>query len=163
MTVKTVAIRRNLLWRGMHVRGRGGEDGRQTTSNVRIDLVVEGVWICGLEFDYANEESFYWSALRRDGGRTPGPACRYPPRGRPSRIAFLPPDVLAATETRLDRGAVNVRIGEGRTAEVLRNLCFRIHEEQPERWNSTGRARPKPFRGGARSAARYIAERAARS
>ena len=41
---------------------------------------------------------------------------------------------LAATETRLDQGAVNVRIGEGRTAEVLRNLCFRIHEEEPGRW-----------------------------
>jgi hypothetical protein len=34
---------------------------------------------------------------------------------------------MAATEDRLQDGAVNVRIGEGRTAEVLRNLCFVIH------------------------------------
>ena len=33
---------------------------------------------------------------------------------------------MAATEDRLQDGAVNVRIGEGRTAEVLRNLCFQI-------------------------------------
>ena len=43
---------------------------------------------------------------------------------------------LAATETRLDQGAVNVRVGEGRTAEVLRNLCLRIVDEHPERWKS---------------------------
>ncbi len=41
---------------------------------------------------------------------------------------------LAATETRLHQGAVNVRIGEGRTAEVLRNLCFRVMDESPDRW-----------------------------
>jgi len=33
---------------------------------------------------------------------------------------------LAASETRLDPGAVNVLLGEGRTAEVLRNLCYQI-------------------------------------
>ena len=44
-------------------------------------------------------------------------------------IAFLPPmSGLAAAETRLDPGAVEVRIGEGRTAEVLRNLCHQIHD-----------------------------------
>jgi hypothetical protein len=31
---------------------------------------------------------------------------------------------LAANETRLDPGAISVRLGEGRTAEVLRNLCY---------------------------------------
>lgn len=40
---------------------------------------------------------------------------------------------LAANEIRLDRGAVNVRIGEGRTAEVLRNLCYRLVQDQDER------------------------------
>ena len=51
------------------------------------------------------------------------------------RIAFLPPmSGLAATEARLDAGSVNVRIGEGRTAEVLRNLCYTIHQEREDRW-----------------------------
>ena len=49
-----------LLWRDLHVR----EGTSQGTENVRIDIVVDGVsnggvWTCGLEFDYANEESFY--------------------------------------------------------------------------------------------------------
>ena len=43
---------------------------------------------------------------------------------------------LAANEVRLDTGAVNVRIGEGRTAEVLRNLCFRISQEKTEHWQA---------------------------
>jgi len=46
-------------------------------------------------------------------------------------VAFMPAmSGLAATETRLDVGAINVRIGEGRTAEVLRNLCYRLVEQE---------------------------------
>ena len=153
----------NLLWRGMHVRDVRREEGRQATSNIRIDLVVEGVtagerWLCGLEFDYANEESFYCRPLRKDDGRTPD-RMPVPDAAADVRIAFLPPmSGLAATETRLDQGALNVRIGEGRTAEVLRNLCFRIHEEQPERWNGLVEHVRSLF-GAELDPPRYIAER----
>ena len=124
-----------LLWNGLHVRDVRREDGRQRTLNVRVEIVVEGVaggraWKCGLEFDYANEESFYCRPLSLDGGRMP-----VPKEAGGVRTAFLPPmSGMAATETRLDEGAVNVRVGEGRTAEVLRNLCYRIHEERPDHW-----------------------------
>ena len=129
----------NLLWRDLHVRDVQRVEGRQRTSNIRIDLVVEGVsrgrgWTCGLEFDYANEESFYCRPLRLSEDGTAG-RMRVPDDAGDTRIAFLPPmSGLTATETRLDRGAVNVRIGEGRTADVLRNLCFRIVEAEPSRW-----------------------------
>ena len=102
-------------------------------------MVVEGIaegrrWSCGLEFDYANEESFYCRPIKLGDGQTPE-RMPIPPEAGSVEIAFLPPmSGLAATETRLDEGAVNVRVGEGRTAEVLRNLCFRIHEDQPEDW-----------------------------
>jgi hypothetical protein len=44
---------------------------------------------------------------------------------------------MAATEDRLQDGAVSVRIGEGRTAEVLRNLCFQIQSEGDQaNWNA---------------------------
>ena len=45
---------------------------------------------------------------------------------------------LVSNETRLDPGAINVRVGEGRTAEVLRNLCFQVfHERQDnETWEA---------------------------
>ena len=130
-----------LLWRDLRVRNVSRTDGRQQTENVRIDIVVEGVdegraWTCGLEFDYANEESFYCRPLRLEEGKQP---IRMPvPREAASvRIALLPPmSGLTATETRLDQGAVNVRIGEGRTAEILRNLCYHILERDPEGWES---------------------------
>ena len=153
----------NLLWRGMHVRDVRRVDDRQTTSNIRIDLVVEGVtkgkhWRCGLEFDYANEESFYCRPLRFSEGKAPD-RMPVPAEAADTRIAFLPPmSGLAATETRLDQGAVNVRIGEGRTAEVLRNLCFRIHEQQPGRWQALVEQVRSLF-GSAIDPPRYVAER----
>lgn len=153
----------NLLWRGMRVRDVRKIEGRQTTSNVRIDLVVEGVtrdkrWTCGLEFDYANEESFYCRPLRVTEGKAPD-RMPVPAAAADTRIAFLPPmSGLAATETRLDQGAVNVRIGEGRTAEVLRNLCFRIHEQEPGRWQALVEQVRSLF-GSEIRPPRYVAER----
>lgn len=130
----------NLLWRDLHVRDVRRVDGRQDTKNIRVDIVVEGVtedkqWKCGLEFDYANEESFYCRPLRlseeKDSPRMP-----IPEEAGKVQVAFLPPmSGLAASETRLDPGAVNVRVGEGRTAEVLRNLCYRIYTERREYWD----------------------------
>ena len=130
-----------LLWRDLRSRDSHYIDGKQSTSNVRIDVVVEGTvgdkaWTCGLEFDYANEESFYCRPLRLEQGKNTE-RMPVPKEANSVNIAFLPPmSGLAATETRLDQGAVNVRVGEGRTAEVLRNLCFRISEKSPELWSS---------------------------
>jgi energy-coupling factor transporter ATP-binding protein EcfA2 len=117
----------NLLWRELHTQESAAGNGAQ---KVFIDLIVEGVsggklWTCGLEFYYANEESFYCRSLRLPGGGR----MDVPPEATGLRLAYLPPmSGLGATETRLDEGAVNVRLGEGRTAEVLRNLCYRVFE-----------------------------------
>ncbi|MCY4360823.1 MAG: AAA family ATPase [Gammaproteobacteria bacterium] len=127
------------MWRDLRTREFQKINNHQHTSNVRIDLIVEGItqneaWTCGLEFDYANEESFYCRPLRLDNSKHPE---RMPVPGQAGslRIVFLPPmSGLAATETRLDQGALNVRVGEGRTAEVLRNLCFRICQNNVDKW-----------------------------
>ena len=121
----------NLLWRDLHVRDARKVKGTQETKNVRVDITVEGVtegraWTCGVEFDYANEESFYCRPLRLSEEKNPE-RMPVPEEAGKVRVAFLPPmSGLAASETRLDPGAVNVRLGEGRTAEVLRNLCSQI-------------------------------------
>lgn len=132
--------RANLLWRDLHVRDtRRISQEKKETQNVRIEITVEGVtdgvlWQCGIEFDYANEESFYCKPLRLAGGPTPS-RMEIPPQASSVRIAFLPPmSGLAANETRLDPGAVNVRLGEGRTAEVLRNLCYRLADADAKGW-----------------------------
>ncbi|MEW6202181.1 MAG: AAA family ATPase [bacterium] len=74
-------------------------------------------------------------------------------------LRFSPPmSGLAANEDRLDPGSVNVRIGEGRTAEVLRNLCYKIHEENTDRWNKLS-DHIKPLFGSDLEAPEYIGER----
>lgn len=153
----------NLLWRELHVRNVRKVDGRQRTSNVRMDIVVEGVtkgrpWTGGLEFDYANEESFYCRPLRTSEGGGPD-RMSIPKEAGAVSIAFLPPmSGLAATETRLDQGAISVRIGEGRTADVLRNLCYRVHEDWPEQWKKL-REQIRELFGCELDAPRYVAER----
>lgn len=129
----------NLLWRALHTRNVYMINGRQQTENIRIEIIVKGVsgsseWECGIEFDYANEESFYCRPLRL-GSEIGSERMPIPEEAVKVDVAFLPPmSGLTATETRLDPGAINVRVGEGRTAEVLRNLCFRIHTERPHEW-----------------------------
>lgn len=129
----------NLLWRDLHVRAILRKNGKQDTRNIRIDILVSGVtndaaWECGFEFDYANQESFYCRPLRLN--EDPQPVrMPVPTLAAPVSVAFLPPmSGMATTEDRLPDGAINVRIGEGRTAEVLRNLCFAIYSASPANW-----------------------------
>lgn len=128
----------NLLWRDLHVRNVDRSAGKaRATQNVRIDVVVDGVtddkpWTCGLEFDYANEESFYCRPLRTSEGESP-PRMPVPPEAAGVRVAFLPPmSGLAATEAKLEPGRVDVLIGEGQTAQILRNLCYQIFSRDQE-------------------------------
>jgi predicted ATPase len=152
-----------LLWRDLHVRAVQRVNGKPSTRNIRIDVIVEGVtrdrsWACGLEFDYANEESFYCRPLRLSEDKDPERMAIPDPAGD-VQVAFLPPmSGLAASETRLDPGAINVRVGEGRTAEVLRNLCFKIHSESPEKWARVVSQIASLF-GSQLGAPRYVSER----
>jgi hypothetical protein len=128
-----------LLWKDLHVRNVRRDGATLETQNVRMDIVVEAVtqgkcWKCGLEFDYANEESFYCRPLRLAEGRRPE-RMSVPEEAAAINLAFLPPmSGLAANETRLDSGAINVRLGEGRTAEVLRNLCYHVVARGANAW-----------------------------
>ncbi len=127
----------NLLWRDLHTQESSKGSGAQ---KVYIDILVEGVteskvWTCGLQFYYANEESFYCRSRQRASGER----MEVPEEAAHQRIAYLPPmSGLTASELRLDEGAINVRIGEGRTAEVLRNLCYVVANgpDGRSRWSS---------------------------
>ncbi len=129
----------NLLWRNLRVRDVKKLNGKQETKNIRVDIIVEGTtknvnWECGLEFDYANEESFFCRPLRKSE-KAPIERFPIPEIASNIKVAFLPPmSGLTSNETKLDKGAIDVRIGEGRTAEVLRNLCYIIYDEQNDSW-----------------------------
>lgn len=127
----------NLLWRDLHVRNVERQAGKtRATQNIRIDIVVEGItedklWVCGLEFDYANEESFYCRPLRTSENDHPE-RMLVPPAAATTKVAFLPPmSGLAAVEAKLESGRIDVLIGEGQTAQVLRNLCYQIYSMDP--------------------------------
>ncbi len=130
--------RARLLWRDLHVRESSRVGGRAQTKNIRFVLTVEGVtegseWACSLEFDYANEESFYCRPAETQAGHRAA-VSRFAAQ---SRVAFLPPmSGLAAVETRLPEGRIDVLIGEGRTAEVLRNLCWQVFTDDADAWRS---------------------------
>jgi hypothetical protein len=152
------------LWRDLRVRDVEKINGKPHTQNIRFEVVVDGVtsgeaWSCGLEFDYANDESFYCRPLRYDDeavSRMPIPI-----GASEVRLAFLPPmSGLAANETRLDPGAINVRLGEGRTAEVLRNLCFMVvtSEDADRSWPEITK-RIHQFFGVSLDQPEYVAER----
>ncbi len=135
----------NLLWRDLHVRDvqqvSNGGVSKPRTENVRIDIVVDGVssdgpWSCGLEFDYANQESLYCRPLRLSVADA-ADRVQVPPAASGVRLAYLPPmSGLAATEPKWEPGRINVLIGEGQTAQVLRNLCYQVLMEprQPDDW-----------------------------
>ncbi len=121
----------NLLWRNLHVRKATKP---RKTENIRIEVEVCGVgagvfWSCGMEFDYANPESIYCRPLGWARGDIRN-ATPIPPGALDVNVVYLPPmSGLASSEARLDPGAVQVRLGEGRTAEVLRNLCHTLYED----------------------------------
>ncbi|MFN7937508.1 MAG: AAA family ATPase [Bryobacteraceae bacterium] len=129
----------NLLWRSLKTRNVQRSSGKPETQNVRIDIIVSGVdalgkqWQCGLEFDFANDESMYCRPVRVDGARSPR-RMAVPEQAHAVRMAFLPPmSGLVASESRLNPGGITYRLGEGRTAEVLRNLCYQVHDN-PAGW-----------------------------
>lgn len=126
----------NLLWRDLYVRDveRTEKNGKPSskTQNIRVDVLVDGVthdkvWSCGFEFDYANEESFYCRPLRTDDAQT---RMSVPIEVENVRVAFLPPmSGLADREFVKQLGEIAVLTGQGQTAQVLRNLCFQIHQK----------------------------------
>ena len=127
----------NLLWRDLHVRNveRIESSGKASikTQNIRVEITVDGVtggtaWSCGLEFDYGNEESFYCRTLRVGNGPE---RMDVPGAVEDDHVAFLPPmSGLADREFLKQPGEIGVLIGQGQTAQVLRNLCYQIYKDK---------------------------------
>lgn len=122
-----------LLWRGLRV-SSGGQ-------KVLVDVIVEGEtggqpWVCGLEYYHANAESLYCRPLRTDDAGVQ-PRMQVPAAAAEVKLAFLPPmSGLSSEEPELQPGRVAVLMGEGQTAQVLRNLCLQVKQSDPGGWDS---------------------------
>ncbi|OQY51554.1 MAG: hypothetical protein B6247_19065 [Candidatus Parabeggiatoa sp. nov. 2] len=85
-------------------------------------------WRVGFEFIYANPESINCRLMSESDT-----LLDIFKNGLLEQVGFLPPlSGLAAQEDKLPIGSIRSRIGEGRTAEVLRNLCWLVAEQN--RW-----------------------------
>ncbi|MDI9409019.1 MAG: AAA family ATPase, partial [Candidatus Pacebacteria bacterium] len=114
----------NLLWQNLIIR-----NGKK---NRRIEISVWGTsngvdWQIKVELAYSNPEILN-CYINLDENSDRDIVEFFVMHGL--ELAFLPPmSGLIANELRVDPGAINVRLGEGRTAEVLRNLCYYLYEE----------------------------------
>lgn len=128
----------NLLWRARHVNEVApGEVGKKkSTVRIKVQIEVEGdgpdqPWTYGLEFDYQNGESVNCRPLKDAEDQYIKP----PAGAEGVKLAFLlPMSGLADREFVKHRGEVDFLIGQGRTAEVLRNLCHQLAVERPDAW-----------------------------
>lgn len=130
----------NLLWNDLHTGETQRDKGKQKTTNILIEITVEGEtggqrWKIGLEFDYANPESFYCRPLRLDAEGKERMALPDSELVKKIRVALLPPmSGLSSIEAPLPEGRVNVLIGEGQTAQILRNLCYSLKDQDETLW-----------------------------
>lgn len=130
-----------LLWHGLRVSSLSRENGKQDTQKVFLDIIVDGEtdgtsWSCGLEFYHANSESIYCRPLRLDEGKNPR-RMPVPPEAASTRLALLPPmSGLASEEPEVQPGRIAVLLGEGQTAQVLRNLCLQVSQTNPSAWQA---------------------------
>ena len=121
-----------LLWNDLHVHDTAtGVGGTKKPEKVYLTLEASGIhndqpWSCALEFYYANEESFY--CRLKSGSGSDG---KVPEGARQQKVVFLPPmSGLAEREYRKEAGEISVLIGEGQTAQVLRNLCWQLFSKE---------------------------------
>ena len=119
-----------MLWYDQAVRDR--------SNWVHVEVMVGGVtdgreWQCCLDFDFAHSELLYCRPMASGDGSTTRTAV--PSVASLLRVVYIPPlSGLVANEVLLSDGAVNVRLGEGRSAELLRNVCYRLHQSSPQGW-----------------------------
>lgn len=105
------------------------------TKNIHIEIVVKGInkgreWICGLEFRYDNEEAIYVKPLQGLDNNMANEDIEFIQQ---INVAFLPPmSGLKLEEEKLLFSTVEYRMGEGRTAEVLGNLCYQVLNPENE-------------------------------
>ncbi|MDX2139879.1 MAG: AAA family ATPase [Chloroflexota bacterium] len=124
-------LRSHALWRNLRV--------RKGNAPLRIVIEVHGVeggreWVCAMEFETVDQDNIRCRPISSANVVSTN-GIKIPDDARSVRMAFLPPmSGLVSQEDLLQPGSIERRIGEGRTADVLRNLCYRVYSERPEQW-----------------------------
>ncbi|HAJ99334.1 MAG TPA: AAA family ATPase [Bacteroidales bacterium] len=119
-----------LLWKNLTVRQSQRNGSKiQSTQNINIEITVQGVtqntvWTCGIEFEYRDDEVLY---CRPIGLESENIVFTAPELVKAINVAFLPPmSGLVSEEFKMLHSTIQVKIGEGNTAEILRNMCYQV-------------------------------------
>lgn len=112
------------LWTGRktHLTSKG-----KTPQNIILSVELTGTdngktWQCKSSFYYYNAESF--SCEIKTGLAEVTELYR---QGNGIRFGFLQPmSGISTSEDKLTQGSIDRKLGEGKTAEVLRNICYEI-------------------------------------
>jgi len=112
------------LWRDRKVTYRND---RKQTKHVVLEVEISGEadaikWTSKAEFEFSNAESFSCKVVS-------GVDILYKlyEEDKGIHFGFLQPmSGISTSEDKLTSGSIDRKLGEGRTAEVLRNICFEI-------------------------------------
>jgi ABC-type hemin transport system ATPase subunit len=127
------------LWNKRRVQAVAKANGKSEQNPILIEIIVDGetdgqTWSFGLEFQHATSETIYCRPLK-DNALLDESSAPIPQEAILARCALLPPmSGLSSSEAEIQPGRIQTLIGEGRTAEVLRNLCLRVSHENPVGW-----------------------------
>lgn len=97
------------------------------TQHIKVEIELEGEsngvnWVCKTEFNFVNAESF---TCRVMSGLKEIQTLYENDMG--IHFGFLQPmSGISTLEDKLQQGAIDRRLGEGKTAEVLRNICYEV-------------------------------------
>lgn len=125
------------IWTNLftHVSDRDELGKLKKTRYNNIEITVKGIdenveWVCGLEFRFDSEETIYVKPIQSIENNI---ASNEIDLLKNINVAFLPPmSGLKLEEEKLLFSTVEYRMGEGRTAEVLGNLCFQVIKPEIE-------------------------------
>lgn len=113
------------LWRNKKVTQH--RDKGQGQVHIPLEIAVHGQtdgsdWVCKAEFAFSNAESL--TCRITEGFKEIKNVFKV---GNGVRFRFLQPmSGLSSAEDKLTQGSIDRKLGEGKTAEVLRNICYEI-------------------------------------
>lgn len=124
------------LWNNLKVRDIA--DNNRKTQNIKIQIRIKGFdalnnqeWDVPLDFDYSNSEICYVKPSSSDVNIKDIELALL------QKVTYLPPmSGLDTDEYLLQLGTINSFIGQGKTANVLRNLCYKVYTDHNEKWQN---------------------------
>jgi len=107
---------------------------------VPLQIIVSGIqgtesWSCGVELRHQSSEQFYSNPINEAGEALE--AAQIPKAAKELTVAHLPPLAgLQREEEKIEEGAQNRRIGEGRAGDILRNLALSVYDQKRDQWKN---------------------------